>query len=493
MSGAASSAAAQTFLTVQVGDERFALPASDVAEVIRPPAVTRVPLGPSSLLGLANLRGAVMPVVALHSLLGRASRPCATARVIVVDRGAPVGLVIDKVVSLEAGGAASTDTTDMGAEGGPPAQPIDLDALLGRDFGNFARPMQHRQSAAPLELQTPSAVVRDEVALVCFAVAAQDFALPLTAVHEIVAFPDEVAIVPRTDGVMLGVMALRGQLLPLVSLRGLLGLPAGGQGSARSRVVVARVGAGLVGLAIDGMREILRVPASIIDPVPAILTRGNAEAQIQGICRLDGGQRLVSVLSTDHLFRDQTLIDRMMPQSEARYDMDRDMDTADGRLGDDEQFIVFRLGGEEYGLPIGSVDEVVRPPDTLTRLPKAPAFIEGVMNLRGRVVPVIDQRRRFRLETRDERRRERIVVVRIDHMQAGFVVDTVSEVLKIPQNQLRPTPDLAADGSQIIDRVANIEVEGRMILLLNPRELLDRAEKDLLAAMTEDNPERATS
>ncbi|WP_414475353.1 chemotaxis protein CheW [Microvirga sp. M2] len=493
MSGAAPSAAAQTFLTVQVGDERFALPASDVAEVIRPPAVTRVPLGPSSLLGLANLRGAVMPVVALHSLLGCAGRPCATARVVVVDRGAPVGLVIDKVVSLEAGGAAPADTTGMGVEGGPRAQPIDLDALLGKDFGNFARPMQHRQSAAPLELQAPSAVVRDEVALVCFAVAGQDFALPLTAVHGIVALPDEVAIVPRTDGVMLGVMSLRGQLLPLVSLRGLLGLPAGGQGSVRPRVVVARIGAGLVGLAIDGMREILRVPASIIDPVPAILTRGNAEAQIQGICRLDGGRRLVSVLSTDHLFRDQTLIDRMMPQSETRYDMDRDMDTADGHLSDDEQFIVFRLGGEEYGLPIGSVDEVVRLPDTLARLPKAPAFIEGVMNLRGRVVPVIDQRRRFKFETRGERRRERIVVVRIDHMQAGFVVDTVSEVLKIPQNQLRPTPELAADGSQIIDRVANIEVEGRMILLLNPRELLDRAEKDLLAAMTEDNPERAAS
>lgn len=67
---AASVAFAQSLLTVQVGDERFALPASDVAEVIRPPAVTRVPLGPPSLLGVANLRGAVMPVVSLHRLLG---------------------------------------------------------------------------------------------------------------------------------------------------------------------------------------------------------------------------------------------------------------------------------------------------------------------------------------------------------------------------------------------------------------------------------------
>ena len=78
-------------------------------------------------------------------------------------------------------------------------------------------------------------------------------------------------------------------------------------------------------------------------------------------------------------------------------------------------------------------------------------------------------------------------------MQAGFVVDTVSEVLSIPQSQLRTTPDLATDGSQVIDRIANIEVEGRMILLLDPRELLDRAEADLLAAMGESDPERPTS
>jgi purine-binding chemotaxis protein CheW len=254
-------------------------------------------------------------------------------------------------------------------------------------------------------------------------------------------------------------------------------------------VVVARIGHGLVGIVIDGMKEILRLPDDAIDPVPAILTRGNAEAQIQGICRLEGGLRLVSVLSTDHLFRDQALIEQITSQT-GKY---HDMSTADGPSTGDEQFIVFQLGGEEYGLPIGVVDEVVRVPDTLTRVPKAPDFIEGVMNLRGRVVPVIDQRRRFKFEGQGERRRERIVVVRIDEMQAGFVVDAVSEVLSISRDQLRQTPDLASDGSPVIDRIANLNVEGRMILLINPRELLDRAEKDLLASIDVGHPEPSSS
>jgi purine-binding chemotaxis protein CheW len=473
MTETAPPAVAQSFLTVEVGDERFAFPAADVAEVIRPPAVTRVPLGPSSLVGVANLRGAVMPVVSLHALLGGKAAPPETARVVVIDRGAPVGLVIDKVASLGAG-AGHDD-----GEGRAPARLIDLDTLLSRDFGSFVRRGQHRQASTPQGFQAPTALARDEAALVCFTVSGQDFALPLGSVHEVVALPQGVAAVPHADAVMLGVMTLRGRLLPLASLRGLLGLRAASQGGSRSRVVVARVGDALVGLVTDGMREILRVPSAEIDPVPAILARGGAEARIQGICRLDGGRRLVSVLSADSLFRDQALAEQMMPQA----GKNQDMGTADGPSDGDEQFIVFRLGGEEYGLPIGAVDEVVRVPDTLTRLPKAPAFIEGVMNLRGRVVPVIDQRRRFKFEGRGESRRERIVVVRIDGMHAGFVVDTVSEVLKIPQSQLRATPDLAAEGSQVVDRIANIEIEGRMILLLNPRELLDRAEKDLLAAM----------
>lgn len=490
MAEAATPAVAQPLLTVQVGGGRFTLPASDVAEVIRLPVLTRVPLGPPSLLGVANLRGAVMPVVSLHRLLGHSGGHPANARVVVVDRGAPVGLVIDKVASLEAGVTVTSDATgDVSSADGALAHPIDLDILLAKDFGRFAHRTQTMPVSLPQGAQVQTTAVADEVALVCFAVAGQDYALPLSSVYEVVALPESVAVVPQMDAVMLGVMTLRGRLLPLVSLRGLLGLQGEGQGGRRPRVVVARIAEGLVGLAVDGMREILRVSASAIDPVPSILTRNEAEAQIQGICRLDGGRRLVSVLSTDHLFRDQTLLEQIAQQT----GKGQEMDTAEGASKGDEQFIVFQLGGDEYGLPIGSVDEVVRVPDTLARLPKAPAFIEGVMNLRGRVVPVIDQRRRFRIDGGGERRRERIVVVRIDHMQAGFVVDTVSEVLRIPRDQLRPTPELAAEGGHVIDRIANIEVEGRMILLLNPRELLDRAEKDLLAAIGDDPAEPTAS
>ena len=79
----------------------------------------------------------------------------------------------------------------------------------------------------------------------------------------------------------------------------------------------------------------------------------------------------------------------------------------------DEQFIVFRLGDQEYGLPIAAVDEIARPPEHITRLPKAPAFIDGVMNLRGTVVPIVDLRRRFELASTEPAGSRRILVVAV--------------------------------------------------------------------------------
>src|SRR5690606_13825389 len=96
-----------------------------------------------------------------------------------------------------------------------------------------------------------------------------------------------------------------------------------------------------------------------------------------------------------------------------------------------EEFVVFRLAGEEYGVPIGQVDEVLRLPEEPTRVPRAPDFLEGVMNLRGTVLPIIDQRRRFGLPATPRTGRERIMVHTLEGgVRAGFIVDGVTQVLR---------------------------------------------------------------
>jgi purine-binding chemotaxis protein CheW len=186
----------------------------------------------------------------------------------------------------------------------------------------------------------------------------------------------------------------------------------------------------------------------------------------------------VSVLALDKLFDAQTSA-RIL--AEAAHGAP-EMVGADAQ-GDSEQFIIFQLGDEHYGLPIASIDEVVRRPDSLTRVPRAPPFVEGVMSLRGKMVPIIDQRQRFAVRGEADIRGRRVVVVTVDGLQTGIVVDKVSEILAIPASELKSAPELEAETTPVFDRIAMIERDGRIILLVDPKALLDRAERDILGAL----------
>jgi len=131
-------------------------------------------------------------------------------------------------------------------------------------------------------------------------------------------------------------------------------------------------------------------------------------------------------------------------------------------------------------LPVGAVDEIARPPDRIARLPKAPAFIDGVINLRGNIVPVIDLRRRFELTSKEPASGRRILVLAVGSGKAGFLVDGVSEVMKVPVAAIHPAPELSPEQMRLIGRVANVETQGRMILLLDPAQLLDQVEGEVL-------------
>ncbi len=313
--------------------------------------------------------------------------------------------------------------------------------------------------------------------MVSFELGTQEYALPLDRVREIIPLPEHISQVPRPESAVLGVVTLHDRLLPLVSLRALLGLPEARETRDGGKVLVVSMGHGAVGVVADRTREVLRVDARLVDPAPALLTRGAGEAEIASICRLDHGKRLVAVLSPDRLFRSE-LVKRVLSEQTAEAGAS-DAGTNRDEMAD-EQFIVFRLGDQEYGLPIAAVDEIARPPERITRLPKAPAFIDGVMNLRGGVVPIVDLRRRFELPSEEPQATRRILVVAVRGGRTGFMVDGVSEVLKLSPDAITPAPDVASEQMRLIGRVANLDAQGRMILLIDPTRLLDNVEADVL-------------
>lgn len=162
------------------------------------------------------------------------------------------------------------------------------------------------------------------------------------------------------------------------------------------------------------------------------------------------------------------------------------------------QLVSFVIGGEEFGIDILRVQEIIRPVP-VTRVPHAPPFVEGVINLRGRIVPVVDARRRFGLPAREPGEDSRIVVVELEGRTVGFVMDAVREVIRIDRSVIEPAPELAVGlDADYIRGVAKLDGDragkssgrpagdapgdgsSRLLILLDVERVLDDDEREAL-------------
>ena len=138
------------------------------------------------------------------------------------------------------------------------------------------------------------------------------------------------------------------------------------------------------------------------------------------------------------------------------------------------QVVGFRIGEETFGVRIGSVREIVRVPE-ITSVPNAQDTIEGVINLRGKIIPVIDLRKRFGRSEVQPDKKNRILVVELDGKLVGLIVNSASEVLKIPPSEIESPGSVFADGeSSYVTGVGKLK--GRLIILLDIAKLLHRPE-----------------
>jgi purine-binding chemotaxis protein CheW len=482
------------FLTFHVGGPLYALRSEDVLEVIRMPEVARVPQGPPALLGIGNLRGAVLPVAGLRQLLGKsAAAGGASARAIVLDIGAPIAVLVDEVLALEYAAAEQIDTRskEVGADGTERllgvlavaggkgvAKILDIKAMLEAAFSSRARARpRDARPRATTRVRDESLGSQETETLVTFDVAGQEFALPLTDVQEIIPAPASLTALAHSDAVVLGLTTLRDTLLPLLSLRALLGFPAKQTASDREKVVIVEVAGTRIGLVADRARAIVAADTKLLDPVPlALAARTGGESRIKSVYRGESGRRLISILSTQQLFRDD-----VMQKLGAGQHLPTGRDEPMAPSAHEElTFLVFRLGDDEFGLPIDAVVEVARVPEQISRLPKTPKFLEGVVSLRGDILPVIDQRRRFEMLPLGNADGRRLIVVRTERHRAGIIVDSVSDVLRSSPSAVQPAPELTDDTSRLVRGVINLASPNRIVLLLDPMELLTRAERGLL-------------
>jgi len=151
------------------------------------------------------------------------------------------------------------------------------------------------------------------------------------------------------------------------------------------------------------------------------------------------------------------------------------------------QLISFAIGSERFGVQILVIQEIIMM-STITEIPNSPDFVEGVINLRGNIIPVLDLRKRLRLRgvprSTGPKPGTRILVVEIDDSVTGFIVDSVAKVITVPGSRIAPPPDIVMAGvqSQYISGVSHLD-DG-ILIILDFRKILSLEEKDALGSVT---------
>jgi purine-binding chemotaxis protein CheW len=248
------------------------------------------------------------------------------------------------------------------------------------------------------------------------------------------------------------------------------------------RIIVVDADGFVLGLVVDHVHEVLNVPKRLVEPPPNITSNGGME--LAGVAKLDDGSRLIMLLEVSNLMKDQRLRDVQdsSRHTAAAQKQGEAHNAGDGQELSEVQLVTFMLGAEEFGVPISQIQEIDRLAK-VTKVPKAAPFIEGITNLRGEVIPVLDTRKRFDLESKPSDDRTRIIIVDLGGVKTGLIVDSVREVLNLARKDIAPPPEAIGAGidQQFISGVGKVDAGKRMIVLLDVEKILSHKEQVHLA------------
>ena len=595
-------------VTFQLGKEIFGIDTNLIKEIIRYPEITEVPKAPKYLKGLANLRGIIIPVIDTRIKLDIPDIEITPyTRVLILDMGKTfLGLIVDQVKGV-------IDVEENEIE--PPPQVLSSEIEKEYISGVIRKNSQlilklNLENLCKIEITTSEAEIKtqvfkeeqkeeekkyiEEIQLVTFLIAEEEYAFPIEIVKEILRVGN-ITEVPETPEYILGILAVRDTLLPVVDLRKIFdfsdlakdvnqeldkilkehedfvkdlknsietGSPfrceldhnkcgfglwikkfitssekinqaiesmkkdhqifhelakiilqkvkEHNKDSALQlfendivpvfeklkehfknlkeaisedikedqRILVLEIFNTPIGILVDRIKQVIRVPKDSIEKPPEILKTERSD-NLKGIAKLEEGKRIIMLISEESLFDKKTIEElKEMVKKEEKLKKETTIVT------EEIQLVTFRLAEVDFAVPIEDVQEINRV-ESITSVPRAPYFVEGVMNLRGNVIPVIDLRKRFEMEFRPYDETTKVIIVKLQEKLVGFVVDSVSEVLRVPKDGLEIPPEIIAENidTRFIKAICKLEEKDKIILVIDILSVLSDEEKEKLETL----------
>lgn len=466
-------------VTFHLGEDEFGADIMNVKEIVRVTEITKVPNAPDYIEGACNLRGHILPIIDGRARLAIAKKEKdENSRVLVIDvNGTVTGVVVDRVSEV-------LHVSSLEIEEPPQiVKNVSTDYLHGvvkldngkrlimlLDFvkvvksGGEAKLQAQEQKKASAIGDDSNGVYNagDDNQLVSFLLDDEEFAIGIMQVKEIIRVPD-IMKVPNSEVYVDGVVSIRNYLLPIINLRTYFGMVYK-EITYHTRILVVDMGEFMAGIMVDKVFEVLRIPADSIQSLPKFSAQDGK--QLKGVAKLNDGKRLIMLLEPANMITvDQ--YNRISVSKDAIQEGDMVKNT-ERKIMDEEHLVTFKIDNEEYGIKIKQVQEINRMTE-VTKIPRAPYFIDGIVNLRGNIIPALDLRKLFGLAEKEQTDATRIIIVDSGGMKIGIVVDAVSEVLRFDKALIEPPPDILSNGieSEYVEGVGKLNDGKRMILILS--------------------------
>lgn len=436
------------YASFQLGDEEFALDVRHVQEVLNlPAAIVAMPLGPDFSLGIFNLRGTIIPLLGMDRLLGsqRPTRPDAKV-VIVHHRGIRLGLTCDDTcrVLRPQGDELTLFAYEDRSSHGVVAGVLKLADALVRVL-DLNRLITLENVPHPQDALSTNAVVKAKLArkkCITFTVGAVRMAFPIGRIHEIVLVKG-LEPSPVKDPLCEGVMHIRQNVVPVVRFASLLGCDAHAeQGTADEQVIVLEVGQTHIGLLIDTVESIDTYTDDQVMTVPVLSSR---RAGMFAGC-IDFGERGHVFLLDDQGVFESGDVSRITGQHSALFTTGKQTTLLSQRsVASRVPFLRFKTGnGQEFALPMCEVREIVDCSSGIIDIPGAPDHISGMLNVRGKLVTVVDVRQFYHLSADPQAASagDKVLVLDRGDTLIGLRVDAIESVSHVYPEDRLPVPQI---------------------------------------------------
>lgn len=486
----------EVFGSFYLNDSEFALSVRSVQEVVNPPRkLTPVPLAPAYLLGVFNLRGMIIPVVDLKKIIGFEDRETtlATQKVAIVDfDGVRVGLLFDR--TGEVFRCRAEEVSEFGYVAGEASKAV-VSGVIKREGGT--RIIQLLSPRALVQLENVPQVggdpkqkratglgrvhQGDRKQCISFSVGPLRCAFGIESIHEIIAVPP-IQQSALTGGFCIGMITLRGDLVPLISLSAIFGFgsPKTGAIGEDKRVILLKVGGVKLGLLIDSVHSIITYYADELLSLP-VLGKDKPKMFLGCISKPETGdvilldhQQALSGPEIDVLTQGHSKIYQGSAQEAERAQESK-------KRGLRKSYILFKLGSL-FAVRIDEIREIIDYPRELLSAPGLPKSVRGMLNLRGEMVAVVDTRAIYSMAPLQEDGASKVLILERDGAKLGLKVDSVENIMNLSDEDKLKVPETLyshqhASMTHDIKEALMVDLGGQSkstLMILNLGALLDR-------------------